>query len=108
MIGYKLFRKRKDGTYGPLFINCRQRLVPGVAYVAEAHRKKGFAFRPGWHICQRPHAPHLSYDNRVWCKVHFTLQDTILRPESQGGLWYLGSVLKIIDEVEAEVKELRT
>ena len=23
MIGYKLFRRRKDGTLGPLFINAR-------------------------------------------------------------------------------------
>jgi hypothetical protein len=26
MIGYKLFRKRKDGSYGPLFINRKLRM----------------------------------------------------------------------------------
>jgi len=34
MIGYKLFHKRKDGTYGPLFINKKQKLVAGVYYAA--------------------------------------------------------------------------
>lgn len=46
MIGYKLFRQRKDGTLGPLFINRRQRLEVGKTYEAEEHRTKGFAFRP--------------------------------------------------------------
>ena len=98
MIGYKLFRKRKDGTYGSLFINARQRLIPGVTYKAEGHRRKGFAFRPGWHICRQPHAPHLSTKGRVWCKVKFDHRDTLTRPESQGGIWYLGSTIKIIGE----------
>lgn len=99
-IGYKLFRKRADGTYGPLFINRRQILVPGVTYHAEPHRTKGYAYRPGWHICKTPSAPHLSMKGRVWCKVHFTHQQTLERPDSQGGTWYLGSTLKIIKEVE--------
>lgn len=99
MIGYKLFRKRKDGTYGPLFINARQKLIPGVIYKAEAHRRKGYAFRPGWHICCTPSAPHLSERNRVWCKVEFNHRETIVRPEFQGGIWYLGSSMKIINEI---------
>ena len=32
MIAYKLFRKRKDGTYGPLFINRKQRIHTGETY----------------------------------------------------------------------------
>lgn len=99
MIGYKLFRKRQDGSYGSLFINASQRLVPGVAYKAEAHKRKGYAFRPGWHICRTPHAPHLSERNRVWCKVEFVHRETVVRPESQGGIWYLGSKMKILHEV---------
>jgi len=99
MIGYKLLRKRKDGTYGPLFINCRQKLVPGVVYQAESHRRKGYAFRLGWHICRRPHAPHLSEKGRVWCKVRFTHRETLHRPESQGGVWFLGSTLEIVEEM---------
>lgn len=56
MIGYKLFRQRKDGTLGPLFINRRQRLTIGETYIAEEHPTKGFAFRPGWHICSEMNA----------------------------------------------------
>jgi hypothetical protein len=100
MIGYKLFRKRRDGTYGPLFINCRQKLVPGITYNAEDHKTKGYAHRPGWHICSKPEAPHLSKKNRVWCKVEFDYKETIIRPECQGGIWYLGNTLTILAEVE--------
>lgn len=69
MIGWKLFRLRKDGSLGPLFINRRQRLHPGPWYMAEEHQTKGFAFRPGWHVCSRHSAPHLSKVGRVWCRV---------------------------------------
>ena len=87
MRGYKLFRRRRDGSYGPLFINARQRLVPGEVYVAEEHRTAGYAFRPGWHICSAPVAPHLSKRGRVWCEVEH--RETLVRPESQGasGIW---------------------
>jgi hypothetical protein len=47
MIGYKLFRKRKDGTYGPLFINRSQKILQGETYHAEDHPTKGYAYRPG-------------------------------------------------------------
>ena len=43
MIAYKLFRKRKDGSYGPLFINRKQKVYPGVTYQAEEHRTKGLS-----------------------------------------------------------------
>lgn len=100
MIGYKLFRKRKDGTYGPLFINRKQRLLRGITYAAEEHPTKGFAFRPGWHVCSKRDAPHLRQDgDRVWCRVHFTKAAEINRPASQGGVWYLGSHLTILEEV---------
>lgn len=99
MIGYKLFRERKDGTLGPLFINRKQKLEVGVIYSAEEHRTKGFAFRPGWHICKEPKAPHLSTKGRVWYKVSFKRAETLKRPESQGGVWYLGSSMKILERV---------
>ena len=99
MIGYKLFRKRKDGSYGPLFINRRLKLQPGVEYAAEDHPTKGFAHRPGWHICSEMSAPHLRQTgDRVWCKVAFTMQSRVQRPLSQGGTWYLGSSMRILEE----------
>ena len=99
MIGYKLFHKRNDGSLGPLFINRRQRLCIGNTYEAEEHRTKGYAYRPGWHICNTPDAPHLSKKNRVWCKVQFVHKETMIRPISQGGIWYLGSKIKILEEI---------
>lgn len=98
MVGYKLFRKRKDGTYGSLFIDCRRRLILGVTYRYEKHRREGFAFRPGWHVCAKPCAPHLSTKRRVWCRVEFKHKETIKRPARQGGVWYLGSTLRILLE----------
>ena len=99
MIGYKLFRKRKDGSYGPLFINASLKLYPGITYQAEDHPTKGYAHRPGWHICRKPEAPHLSTKNRVWCQVKFSLKEKLKRPENQGGVWFLGNTLEIIKEV---------
>jgi hypothetical protein len=52
MLGYKLFRKRKDGTYGSLFINQRKKYIAGQEYLAESHPTNGYAFRPFFHICQ--------------------------------------------------------
>lgn len=99
MKGFKLFRKRKDGSYGPLFINRRLKLVPGVTYHEEDHPTKGFAHRPGWHICHAPYAPHLSIKGRVWCEVEFVLKAVCDRPQSQGGTWYLGRTIKIVREL---------
>ena len=96
MIGYKLFRQRKDGTLGPLFINRRQRLVIDETYTAEEHKTKGFAFRPGWHICSEMNAPHLNKKNRVWAKVEFSDYTSHVRPKSQGGLWYTANQMTIL------------
>ena len=99
MIGYKLFRLRKDGSLGPLFINARQKLYVGETYIAEAHRTPGYAFRPGWHICSEMNAPHLSKKDRVWAKVKFTNYTSHVRPESQGGLWYTAKNMTILNIV---------
>lgn len=102
MIGYKLFRRRKDGTYGPLFINRRQKLAPGEWYPAEDHPTKGYTYRPGWHICASPdHAPHLKHDidGRVWCRVQFFDAERIQRPANQGGFWWLARRMRILYEV---------
>lgn len=58
-IGYKLFRRRRNGTLGPLFINRRQVIPVGEWLDAEAHATRGYAYRPGWHATLRPAAPHL-------------------------------------------------
>ena len=97
MIGYKLFRMRRDGSLGPLFINRKLRIIPGVKYQAEEHPTKGFAFRPGWHVCSEPVAPHLSMRGRVWCRVEFDHRETIIRPQNQGGIWYLGNTMRVLD-----------
>jgi len=96
---YKLFRKRKDGTYGPLFINRKQKLYKGGSYLAEEHPTKGFAFRPGWHCCAEPKAPHLSKEGRVWCEVIINDYTEHKRPENQGGLWYTANQLTIVREI---------
>lgn len=96
VVGYKLIRQRKDKSLGPLFINARQRIPVGEWLDAEAHRTKGFAFRPGWHCTLKPVAPHLSTKGRVWCKVAMQGCQKYARPESQGGVWCLAKRMKII------------
>jgi hypothetical protein len=100
MRGYKLFRKRRDGTLGPLFINARLRVPVGQWLEAEDHPTRGYAHRPGWHATLEPHAPHLKLrEDRVWCPVE--LEDTVLydRPAAQGGTWVLAGRLKVLGEV---------
>jgi hypothetical protein len=92
---YKLLRVRKDGSLGPLFINCRQRIPVGQWLPAEAHRRKGFAFRPGWHCTPRKSAPHLSTKGRVWCRVTVAGVETYDRPARQGGTWFLAKWMRI-------------
>jgi len=98
-IAYKLFRKRKDGTYGPLFINRKQKLNVGILYYAEKHPTKGYAYRPGWHCCAEPNAPHLSKKDRVWCEVKIEEYTEHMRPANQGGLWYTANKLTILQEL---------
>lgn len=59
MIGYKLFRRRANGTLGPLFINRRLVVPVGEWLTAEEHPTNGYAYRPGWHACLTPSATHL-------------------------------------------------
>lgn len=96
MIGWKLFRLRKDGSLGPLFINMKQRLYVGETYQAEDHPTKGYAHRPGWHVCSKKDAPHLSKKNRIWAKVRLEGVTKYKRPASQGGLWYLAEKMTIL------------
>ena len=94
--GYKLFRVRKDGTIGPLFINQRQRINVGEWMDAEDHPTKGYAHRPGWHATLEPVAPHLCERGRVWCEVRMTGIRRFKRPQSQGGTWVLANRLKVV------------
>jgi len=100
MQAYKLFRQRKDGSIGPLFINARQRIELNTWLPAEAHRTKGYAYRPGWHCCLRPEAPHLSEKGRVWCLVEIEDYTTYARPESQGGTWVLANHMKVLEVLQ--------
>ena len=102
MIVYKLFKQRKDGSLGPLFINARLRVPEGVWLDAEDHPTKGFAHRPGWHCCFKPEAPHLALNpkggqRRVWARCEAEGTRTYARPESQGGSWVLADRLKVLE-----------
>ena len=100
MIAYKLVRVKR-GKLFPLFINKSHELPIGEWLQAEAHRTKGFAYRPGWHCTLKPEAPHLkmnlaSGEKRVWVKLEIGENyRTYSRPESQGGTWILADKIKI-------------
>lgn len=97
MKAYKLFRKMKDGSIAPLFINKKQRIPKGVWLNAESHPTKGFAFRKGWHCTLKPIAPHLSKNNRVWAEVEIEDFEYYNRPESQGGTWVLAQKMRVLN-----------
>jgi len=99
MIAYKLMTKRKDGTLGPLFINCRQRVPVGTWLPAEFHPRRSYAQRKGWHTLAKPHAPHLKLmKNRVWVIVQIENYIEHERPIAQGGIWYLAQQMKVLRE----------
>lgn len=95
--GYKLFRVRKDGTLGPLFINKRLRVPVGEWLPAEDHPTAGYKHRPGWHATLAPVAPHLRQGgDRAWFEVELTGAREYERPESQGGKWVLGTAMRVL------------
>lgn len=96
MIAFKLFRVRKTGTIGSLFINRSAVIDVGVWVEAEDHRTKNYAHRPGWHVCAKPEAPHLSLAGRVWYEVEIDDYQAIHRPQRQGGTWYLAQRMRVI------------
>lgn len=97
--GYKLVTVRKDGSYGPLFINKSQRLPVGEWLPAESHPTSGFKVRPYWHATSEPVAPHLSERGRAWVRVELDGVQEYARPESQGGVWYLADRMRIVGPV---------
>lgn len=98
-IAYKLFRVRKNGTIGSLFINRKAILPIGEWVEAKPYKTKGFAFRPGWHCTKKPHAPHLGMEGRAWYKVEIETYTEHIRPKNQGGMWYLAHRMKILEKV---------
>ncbi len=103
MIAYKLFKQRKDGSLGPLFINAKQRIPVGPWLEAEDHPTKGFAQRPGWHCGVEPVAPHLSTKGRVWAEVEVDESAgcyEFKRPTHQGGAWIIASRIRVVRILE--------
>ena len=98
---YKLFRRLKDGSLRPLFVDRRTPIPLGVWLPAQDHstlaRRAGLAARPGWHACMEPQAPHLSTRDRVWCLVELRGAQRVERPASQGGVWYLAKALRVVE-----------
>ena len=92
---YKLFKLRKNGTLGSLFINRRVVLPTDKWMKAECYPTKGYQLRPGWHSTESPHAPHLSTKGRIWMKVEIKRFERIVRPKSQGGVWWLSQWMRI-------------
>ncbi len=100
MKAYKLLRKRKDGSIGPLFINKKAKIPVGEWIEAESHPTKGYSYRPFWHCTSKPVAPHLSEKGRVWYVVEIDDFKEMQRPQSQGGKWYLANRMKIVKELK--------
>lgn len=99
MKAYKLFRKRKNGTLGPLFINRKQVVPLGSWLEAKPHKTKGFAFRPGWHTTPEPEAKHLSMRDRVWAEVEIEDFKRFDRPKHQGGYWLVAKRMRVVKEI---------
>lgn len=100
MIAYKLFRVRKDGTLGSLFIDRKKKYTCKQWLSALEVPTKGFAVRAGWHCCKKPVAPHLSMKDRRWYKVDIFVYKKHVRPEKQGGVWYTAQQMKILGPVD--------
>jgi len=102
--GYKLLHVRKNGTLSPLFINKKQVIPLNTWMIAEDHKTPKFAHRPGWHICSEPNAPHIKLNpkcqKRAWFKVQFFKYETLNRPQSQGGIWFIAKYMKILEKIE--------
>ena len=100
---FKLVRKRKDGSLGPLFVERNRVFDPGIVLFANPFSKipQGLSYRPGFHCCTKPEAPHIklrlkSGEERVWCEVLLADYVKHLRPACFGGMWLVGQVMEII------------
>ena len=100
MKAYKLFKQRKDGSIGPLFINAKMRVPIGEWLNAEDHLTKGYAHRPGWHAGREPKAQHLSENGRTWYEVEIEDFVPFKRPKNQRGEWLIAKRMKVIGAVK--------
>jgi len=96
IIAYKLFRKLKSGNITSLFINKSRSLPLNEWLQAECIPTKGFKVRPYWHCTETPNAPHLSEKDRIWLKVEIKDYTEFIRPDTQGGKWFLANQIKIL------------
>ena len=95
-VAFKLMTLRRNGTLGSLFINRKAVIPVGIWMEAHDYPTKGYARRPGWHVTVQRFAPHLSTKGRVWVKVLIRDYEEIVRPKSQGGIWWLSKWMKVI------------
>lgn len=95
---YKLFKVRKNGTIGPLFINRKQVIPIGEWVKAGDFPTKGYAHRPGWHTAPEK-AKHLSEKGRAWYKVEIKNYYKFNRPKNQGGYWLIADKMKVLEAV---------
>jgi hypothetical protein len=101
LVAYKLMRRRKDGSLGPLYINRSQRIPMGRWLRAQTHPTNGFAIRHGWHACLTPEAPHLVVnEERVWAKVEVRGFHYFQRPIREGGTWVLAKQMRVLELIE--------
>ena len=100
MKAFKLCRLLSDGNITPLFINKKQKLPFNVWMDAESHPTKGYAYRPYWHCTSLPIAPHLKKEGRVWVECEIEEYSEFIRPDSQGGKWYLAGKIKLLNIVD--------
>lgn len=70
---FKVFKRRKDGTLGSLFVDCRRRIAVGKWIEAkDAFRPTWLSFLPGWHShadFSKAKALLKAADNRVMYEV---------------------------------------
>lgn len=99
MKAYKLFRLKKDGNITSLFINKTENLKFNKWLKGKCYPTDGFKVRPGWHCTEKPEAPHLSKNGRIWCEVEIENFEEIQRPQNQGGKWFIANDLKILSKI---------
>lgn len=99
MVAYKLFRTRRDGSLGSLFINRRFQVPLHAWLLSEDHPAQGYARRPGWHVVSKPVAPHLSLRGRRWYRVEIKDFSRLDRPVRQGATWFIARQMRVLEAV---------